>query len=101
MSINSVIAAYGPSVNSAYGRTEKVRSGVVGTDRPAAPKGEKVEISSASRGMRTVQNALGSLPEVRSSVVSDIERLIENNDYPLESKIDGTVDKMFAAGVFA
>jgi len=101
MSINSVIAAYGSGVSNVYSRTEKGRNGV-GTEKPAAPKkSEQVEISSASRDMRTVRNAIDSLPEVRIPIVTEIKRLIDQNDYPYETNLDGLADKMLSSGVFA
>jgi anti-sigma28 factor (negative regulator of flagellin synthesis) len=99
MDIRSIGAGYNPKVYSVdkTDKSEKLKK--TAPPEEAKTVGEKVELSAASNDAQTVLDAIRALPEVRIDMVEKIKERIKNNDYPLESRLHDTVEKMVNAKV--
>jgi anti-sigma28 factor (negative regulator of flagellin synthesis) len=92
MDIKRVAPAYAARVY-AVDKPEKVKK----TDSAAPAKvegGEKVELSNTSAEIQKVQETIRKLPRVRIEIVEEIKNRIAKNDYPLENKLDGAIEKL-------
>jgi negative regulator of flagellin synthesis FlgM len=61
----------------------------------AAPRGEKVEISSRAREIQRLESALNEMPDVRAEKVEEIKNLIAEGNY--ETDTGKLADKIIEA----
>ena len=90
MTINPILSAYGAQVQG----VQESKSGKAESRKPAAPAGEKVQLSDTSKSLQNVRDAIKKMPDTRVELVVEIKRRVKGGSYPLEQNLDKAIEQM-------
>lgn len=98
MNVSPIFAAYGSQPSGATNNKGKADKA---DWKPANSPSAEVLISGASSDAQVVRDQIAKLPDVRIPMVEEIQKKIQNNDYPLPNNLVHAFDRMFDAGILA
>jgi flagellar biosynthesis anti-sigma factor FlgM len=97
MTVNPILSAYVSQVQG----TPEAKTGKPEGKKAAAPQGEKVQLSDASKSAQSVRDAVRKMPDTRVELVVEIKRKVTSGTYPLASSLNAAIDRMIREKVLA